>query len=138
MAHTVEEATFAIDPCDLHILEEGPVTETVLTRTDALKYYNDMVTIRRMETAAGNLYKEKAIRGFCHLCSGQEAIYVGMSNTLRKFVSLFITSFNRSSRSIKDMASDPFFIIPDFFCIFQMNFAVTTLGLKEFSHFLQT
>ena len=87
MAHTVEEATFAIDPCDLHILEEGPVTETVLTRTDALKYYNDMVTVRRMETAAGNLYKEKAIRGFCHLCSGQEAIYVGMSNTLRKFVS---------------------------------------------------
>ena len=95
MAHTVEEATFAIDPCDLHILEEGPVTETVLTRTDSLKYYKDMVTIRRMETAAGNLYKEKAIRGFCHLCSGQEAIYVGMSNTLRKFVSLFITSFNR-------------------------------------------
>ena len=119
MAHTVEEATFAIDPCDLHILEEGPVTETVLTRTDALKYYNDMVTVRRMETAAGNLYKEKAIRGFCHLCSGQEAIYVGMSNTLRKFVSLFITSFNRSSRSINDMASDPFFIIRDFFAFSQ-------------------
>ena len=94
MAHTVEEATFAIDPCDLHILEEGPATETVLTRTDALKYYKDMVTVRRMETAAGNLYKEKAVRGFCHLCSGQEAIYVGMSNTLRKFVSLFITCFN--------------------------------------------
>merc|ERR1712106_1253092 len=54
--------------------------------------YNQMVTIRRMETAAGNLYKEKAIRGFCHLCSGQEAIYVGMSNTLRKFDSV-ITSY---------------------------------------------
>jgi len=92
MAHTVEEATFAIDPCDLHILEEGPAIETVLTRTDALKYYSDMVTVRRMETAAGNLYKEKAIRGFCHLCSGQEAIYVGMSNTLRKFDSV-ITSY---------------------------------------------
>jgi len=92
MAHTVEEATFAIDPCDLHILEEGPVTETVLTRTDALKYYKDMVTVRRMETAAGNLYKGKAVRGFCHLCSGQEAIYVGMSNTLRKFDSV-ITSY---------------------------------------------
>ena len=88
MASTVEEATFTIDPCDLHILEEGPKTETTLTRKDALHYYKEMVTIRRMETAAGNLYKEKAIRGFCHLCSGQEAIYVGMANTLRKYVSL--------------------------------------------------
>ena len=29
------------------------------------------------------------------------------------------------------MASNPLFIIPDFFCIFQMNFAMATLGLKE-------
>merc|ERR1739844_390492 len=50
------------------------------------------VTIRRMETAAGNLYKEKAIRGFCHLCSGQEAIYVGIANALREHDSV-ITSY---------------------------------------------
>ena len=59
-------------------LEDGPATSTTLTRDDALKIYHEMVTIRRMETAAANLYKEKAIRGFCHLCSGQEAIYSGM------------------------------------------------------------
>ena len=29
------------------------------------------------------------------------------------------------------MASYPLFIISDFFCIFQMNFAMATLGLKE-------
>ena len=136
MAHTVEEATFAIDPCDLHILEEGPVTETVLTRTDALKYYNDMVTVRRMETAAGNLYKEKAIRGFCHLCSGQEAIYVGMSNTLRKFVSFLITSFNRSSRRERGIASNPKLKYQVFLCILQKNPAMATLGLKEMGKFL--
>jgi len=83
-AHSVEEASFTIDPCDLHALDEGPKTECSLTRADALQYYKDMVVIRRMETAAANLYKEKAIRGFCHLCSGQEAIYVGMLAALRE------------------------------------------------------
>ena len=47
-------------------------------------------------------------------------------------------SFNRSSRRKRGMASNPLFIIPDFFCIFQTNLAMATLGLKEFSHFLET
>ena len=35
------------------------------------------------------------------------------------------------------MASNPLFIIlPDFFCIFPMNFAMATLGLKEMGKFL--
>jgi len=42
-----------------------------VTRDDAIKIFKQLITIRRMETAAGNLYKEKIIRGFCHLYSGQ-------------------------------------------------------------------
>ena len=34
------------------------------------------------------------------------------------------------------MASNPLFIIPDFFCIFQMYFVMATLGLKEMGKFL--
>merc|ERR1712113_949155 len=91
-AHSVEEAKFTIDAPSLYLLDEGPATQTTLTREDALSYYKDMVTIRRMETAAANLYKEKAIRGFCHLCSGQEAIYIGMKAAMRSQDSV-ITSY---------------------------------------------
>lgn len=48
-----------------------------MTKEEATKYYTQMQTIRRLETQAGNLYKEKIIRGFCHLYSGQEACAVG-------------------------------------------------------------
>ncbi len=41
-----------------------------------MHFYRQMLTVRRMETAAGNLYKEKAIRGFCHLYSGQVSLSV--------------------------------------------------------------
>ena len=34
------------------------------------------------------------------------------------------------------MASNPLFIIPDFFCIFQTNLVMATLGLKEMGKFL--
>lgn len=57
--------------CDLHRLEEGPPVTTVLTREDGLKYYRMMQTVRRMELKADQLYKQKIIRGFCHLCDGQ-------------------------------------------------------------------
>ena len=34
------------------------------------------------------------------------------------------------------MASNPLFIIPDFFCIFQTNFTMATLRLKEMGKLL--
>merc|ERR1711971_421088 len=77
------EATFDWNAYKLHHLEEGPATSSTLTRDEGLRLYQEMVTVRRMETAAANLYKEKSIRGFCHLCSGQEAIYSGMKAALR-------------------------------------------------------
>merc|ERR1712128_14477 len=86
------EASFDYHPYKLHRLDEGPATSTTLTRDEGLKLYREMVTVRRMETAAANLYKEKAVRGFCHLCSGQEAIYSGIGAGLREQDSV-ITSY---------------------------------------------
>ncbi|XP_062561677.1 pyruvate dehydrogenase E1 component subunit alpha, mitochondrial-like [Armigeres subalbatus] len=77
------EAKFDIKPFKLHNLETGPATSAKITRDEAITYYKAMQLIRRLETSAGNLYKEKIVRGFCHLYSGQEACAVGMKAAMR-------------------------------------------------------
>lgn len=57
--------------CDTHKLDEAPATQVVMTREEGLKYYRTMQTMRRMELKADQLYKQKIIRGFCHLYDGQ-------------------------------------------------------------------
>lgn len=82
---TVDSAEYQLlgQPYKYHKLEgyELPSSAT-LTRDESLRYYKEMMTIRRMEQEASKLYKEKVIRGFCHLYSGQEACAVGMINTI--------------------------------------------------------
>ena len=52
-------ATFETRPYKLHKLEEAPAASSECTREDALLYYKQMQMVRRIESAAGNLYKEK-------------------------------------------------------------------------------
>jgi pyruvate dehydrogenase E1 component alpha subunit len=51
---------------------------------DLLKYYREMVLIRRFEERAGQLYGMGLIGGFCHLYIGQEAVAVGMQAASEK------------------------------------------------------
>jgi pyruvate dehydrogenase E1 component alpha subunit len=46
-----------------------------------LKYYREMLLIRRFEEKAGQLYGMGLIGGFCHLYIGQEAVVVGLHAT---------------------------------------------------------
>ncbi|KAH8254498.1 hypothetical protein KR032_010442, partial [Drosophila birchii] len=65
-------------------LETSPSLNVALSREDALTMYTQMAESRRFETMAGNYYKQRLIRGFCHLYNGQEAVAVGMKARLRK------------------------------------------------------
>ena len=54
----------------------------VVSTEDKLKFYNDMLLIRRFEEKAGQLYGRGLIAGFCHLYIGQEAVVVGMQSCI--------------------------------------------------------
>ena len=53
-----------------------------LKKGEALKFYRDMLLIRRFEERAGQLYGMGKIAGFCHLYIGQEAVVTGMQACL--------------------------------------------------------
>jgi pyruvate dehydrogenase E1 component alpha subunit len=55
-----------------------------VTREACLKYYHDMLLIRRFEERAGQLYGMGLIAGFCHLYIGQEAVVTGMQAAQKK------------------------------------------------------
>lgn len=50
------------------------------SKDELLRWYRDMLLIRRFEERAGQLYGMGLIGGFCHLYIGQEAIAVGMQS----------------------------------------------------------
>jgi pyruvate dehydrogenase E1 component alpha subunit len=64
---------------------EGEVkfAESQVPPQELLKYYRDMLLIRRFEERAGQMYGMGLIGGFCHLYIGQEAVVVGMQAALK-------------------------------------------------------
>ena len=64
-------------------LEDGPALEIETSKKQLLWLYENMVKMRRMEMAADALYKQKLIRGFCHLAIGQEAVAIGMESSMK-------------------------------------------------------
>ncbi|XBQ15659.1 MAG: pyruvate dehydrogenase (acetyl-transferring) E1 component subunit alpha [Oceanicaulis sp.] len=53
-----------------------------VSKDQLLKWYEDMLLIRRFEEKAGQLYGMGLIAGFCHLYIGQEAVVVGVQGAL--------------------------------------------------------
>ncbi len=53
------------------------------TKEQDLEAYRRMLTIRRFEEKAGQMYGMGLIGGFCHLYIGQEAVVIGMQMALK-------------------------------------------------------
>ena len=58
-----------------------------------LRFYREMVLIRRFEEKAGQLYGLGLIGGFCHLYIGQEAVAVGLQSALTPGKDSVITGY---------------------------------------------
>jgi pyruvate dehydrogenase E1 component alpha subunit len=58
------------------------MTKTKFTAKHYLKWYEDMLLMRKFEERAGQLYGMQKIKGFCHLYIGQEAIVAGAMTVL--------------------------------------------------------
>jgi pyruvate dehydrogenase E1 component alpha subunit len=71
-------------PFKTHRLESAPSEVVETTGPEMLKFYREMALYRRVEIVADTLYKQRLIRGFCHLYDGQEAVLVGMEHNLKK------------------------------------------------------
>lgn len=58
--------------------------EPVFGKEVQLRWYKDMLLMRRFEEKAGQLYTQQKFSGFLHLYIGQEAILAGLSTAMQK------------------------------------------------------
>ena len=59
------------------------VGKTKFSKETYIKWYKDMLLIRKFEEKTGQLYIQQKFGGFCHLYIGQEAIVVGTASACR-------------------------------------------------------
>ncbi len=70
-----------------------------------LKWYEDMLLMRRFEERCGQLYIQQKFGGFCHLYIGQEAVLAGCSTALRPTDNM-ITAYRDHAHPLV-LGSDP-------------------------------
>ena len=78
-----------------------------------LKWYEQMLYMRRFEEKAGQLYGQQKIKGFCHLYIGQEACVAGAVSALKEG-DKHITAYRDHAHPIA-LGSDPKKIMAELF-----------------------
>jgi len=61
-----------------------PESKATTNKAELMEFYRTLVYYRRFEIVSDTLYKQRLIRGFCHLYDGQEAIVVGMEAAINR------------------------------------------------------
>ena len=88
-----DEATTQFDvsrPFKYHKIADNPIDNKVTTsKGEMLHFFTEMTYYRRFEIVADMAYKQKLIRGFCHLYDGQEAIVT----VCRYYIILYTSSY---------------------------------------------
>jgi pyruvate dehydrogenase E1 component alpha subunit len=74
-------------------------------KDELVRFYRDMLLIRRFEERAGQMYGMGLIGGFCHLYIGQEAVVVGVKSAMTDVDSI-ITAY-RDHGHILAVGTDP-------------------------------
>lgn len=78
-----------------------------------MKWYEDMLLMRRFEEACGNLYLQQKFGGFCHLYIGQEAIAAGFASAITKDDKV-ITAYRDHAQPIA-LGMDPKYVMAELY-----------------------
>ncbi len=80
-------------------------TKSKYSKATYIKWYEDMLLMRKFEEKCGQLYIQQKFGGFCHLYIGQEAVLAGMSVGLKP-TDRVITAYRDHAHPLV-MGSDP-------------------------------
>lgn len=83
------------------------------SKAQYLKWYEDMLLMRRFEEACGNLYLQQKFGGFCHLYIGQEAIAAGFGSAIQKGDKI-ITAYRDHAHPIA-LGMDPIYVMAELY-----------------------
>ena len=78
-----------------------------------LKWYEDMLLMRKFEEKCGQLYIQQKFGGFCHLYIGQEAVLAGMSEALKP-TDRYITAYRDHAHPLV-LGSDPKYVMAELY-----------------------
>lgn len=78
-----------------------------------VKWYRDMLLMRKFEEKCGQLYIQQKFGGFCHLYIGQEAILAGMVEAIRP-TDRVITAYRDHAHPIA-MGMDPKYVMAELY-----------------------